>query len=137
MKRFIVLMGAFLLTGQAHLAATMSYSNAVNAGDILYISGQFPIDPSTGQISTGNMTILTNLALDQIQHWLHVNGLTMNQVVKTQVYLTDIRDYAMMDAAYAARFPFQFPPARDVIAVDSLLNNSRIVISCIAYKNRH
>lgn len=136
MKRFIILMGAFLLTGQAHLTATMSYSNAVNAGNYLYISGQFPIDPSTGKISTGNMHTLTNLALDQVQHWLTVNGFTMNQVVATQVYLTDIRDYNMMDAAYAARFAISVPPTRDVIAVPSLLNNSRIEISCIACKSK-
>lgn len=136
MKRFMMMMGAFLLTGQAHLMATSSYSNAVTAGDFLYVSGQFPIDPSTGQISTGDMQTLTNLALDQVQHWLRQKGLTMSQVIKTEVYLTDIRDYDAMDAAYAERFNFQYPPARDVIAVSSLLNNSRIEISCVAYKNR-
>ncbi len=131
------MMGSFFLIGYAHLAATPAYSNAVNAGDLLYISGQFPIDPITGRIATGDMQTLTNLTIDQIQHWLHDNGMTMRQVVKTEVYLTDIRDFDMMDAAYTARFNLQYPPARDVIAVSSLSYNSRIMISCIACKSRH
>ena len=60
----------------------------------------------------------------------------MNQIVKTEVYLTDIRNFESMDSAYGERFPFQFPPARDVIEVSKLLNNSPISISCIADRSR-
>ncbi|MBS0605295.1 MAG: RidA family protein [Verrucomicrobia bacterium] len=137
MKRFKFLLAALLLTGSAVSVSASTYSEAVNAGDFLYISGQFPIDPSTGKIVEGDMGTLTNVVLDHIQHLLHVNGLTMKQVVKTEVYLTDVRDFNAMDSAYATRFNFPFPPARDVVVVSNLLNNATIEISCIAYKLRH
>jgi 2-iminobutanoate/2-iminopropanoate deaminase len=58
----------------------------------------------------------------------------MKDVEQTVVYLTDIRDYDQMDAVFAARFPYQFPPTRDVIVVADLPNNASIEISCIAHK---
>lgn len=135
MKRFFGLMASVFLTTQAFVTAA-TYSEAVTAGDFLYISSQLPVDPATGQIVQGDMETLTNVVIDHIQHLLHQKGLKMNQVVKTEVYLTDIRNYAGMDSAYGQRFHFQYPPARDVIEVSELLYNAPIAISCIAYKNR-
>ena len=158
MKHFLTLMASVFVTahvfpaakfadhqavGSSHLqvnaisANTSTYSEAVNAGDVLYISAQLPLDPSTGQIVHGDMETLTNLVIDHIQHLLHLNGMKMNQVVKTQVYLQDIRNYQAMDNAYHSRFCFQYPPARDVVEVSNLLYNAPIEISCIAYRNRH
>jgi 2-iminobutanoate/2-iminopropanoate deaminase len=111
-------------------------SEAVTAGDFLYVSGQYPIDPTTGKLVVADMQTLTNLVLDNIQHQLHLKGYNMQQVIKTEVYLTDIRNYQAMDAAYSLRFDVKYPPARDVIQVSNLLYTSPIVISCIAYIGR-
>jgi 2-iminobutanoate/2-iminopropanoate deaminase len=123
-KRILFLFSACILTsGICNLEAKQS--EAVTAGDFLYVSGQYPIDPTTGK-----------LVIDNIQHQLHSKGFSMRQVIKTEVYLTDIRNYQAMDAAYGLRFDFSYPPARDVIQVSNLLYTSPIVISCIAYKGR-
>lgn len=134
MNRILFLFSAFLFTGSVFCHAA-SYSEAIKAGNFLYVSGQFPIDPTTGKIIDGDMETLTNQAIDNMQHLLHVKGYNMNQVVKTEVYLTDIRDYEAMDSAYKQRFPYAHPPARDVVQVAGLLYNSAIEISCIAYKD--
>ena len=136
MKKISFLLSACVFSCAAAMTLQANQSAAVTAGDFLYVSAQFPIAPLTGQIGTGDTQTLTNLVLDQIQHLLHVKGYTMKQVVKTEVYLTDIRNFESMDSAYGLRFPFEFPPARDVIEVSSLLNNSPISISCIADSSR-
>lgn len=141
MKRILFLISAVVFTNVAftnhhNIHQSADYSEAVTAGDYLYVSAQFPIDPNTGKIVEGDMITLTNLVIDNIQHQLHVKGFTLNKVIKTEVYLTDVRNFQLMDSAYAARFNFQYPPARDIIITPHLLNNSPIQISCIAYKNR-
>jgi 2-iminobutanoate/2-iminopropanoate deaminase len=134
MKRMLLLIVSLVLMNYCFCN---SYSNAVTAGDFLYISGQFPIDPVTGQIMQGDIKMLTDVTLDHVQHWLHEKGFTMNQVIKTQIYLKDIRDLNAMDAAYSSRFNFQFPPARDVVEIPNMPDNASIQISCIAYKFRN
>lgn len=135
MKKFLTFMLAMFLTNSA-FSATPDYSESVTAGNFVYVSAQLPIDPLTGQIVQGDMITLTNLLIDHIQHQLHIKGLTLRQVIKTEVYLTDVRDFPLMDSAYGARFHFSFPPARDVVVAANLLNNSPIQISCIAYALR-
>ncbi len=135
MKHLLFLFSACILTcGICHVEA--NESEAVTAGDFLYVSGQYPIDPTTGKLVVADMQTLTNLVLDNIQHQLHLKGYNMQQVIKTEVYLTDIRNYQAMDAAYSLRFDVKYPPARDVIQVSNLLYTSPIVISCIAYIGR-
>jgi 2-iminobutanoate/2-iminopropanoate deaminase len=111
-------------------------SDAVVAGDFVYVSAQLPIDPATGKIVQGDIGSLTNLVIDHIQHVLRVKGFQLKNVVKTEVYLDDIRNFTLMDQAYGVRFPSSFPPARDVIVSPQLLSNSPIQISCIAYRYR-
>ena len=134
MKSLLFALSALLFTSAGY-CTTANYSNAVTAGNFLYVSAQFPIDPVSGQIVEGEMGELTDITLDHIQHILHKKGFKMKDVIKTEVYLSDIRDFDGMDAVYGVRFPYQFPPARDVIVSPQLLNNSRIQISCIAYKH--
>lgn len=129
----LFVLSALCLTN-AGFCATENYSNAKKAGNFLYVSAQFPIDPSTGKMVDGKIGELTDIALDHVQHILHTKGYKMQDVVKTEVYLSDIRDFEGMDAAYGDRFPYQFPPARDIIVSKQMLNNSKIQISCIAYK---
>ncbi len=137
MKMFGILLAALFLNCSVHANGSPTYSEAVRAGDFLFVSGQFPLDPVTGEMAIGDMETLTNLALDHMQHVLHVKGFKMLDVVKTEVYLRDIRDYDAMDHAYGERFTTDFPPARDVIVAETLLNNARIEISCVACKCRH
>lgn len=136
MKRILFFVSSILFAGNCFGSSPQNYSGAVTAGDFVYISGQVPIDPITGQMMNTNMETMTNVVIDYLQHLLHVKGCTLHQVVKTEVYLSDIRDYDAMNLAYGQRFNFQFPPARDVIQVGNLLNNAPVEISCIAYKKR-
>lgn len=109
-----------------------SYSPAVKAGQFLFVSGQFPINPDTGLMEDGDIASLTHLTMSHVKSCVLRNRFKMNEVVKTVVYLCDIRDYNQMDQAYAAWFPYAHPPARDVIVVSDLPGNARIEISCIA-----
>jgi 2-iminobutanoate/2-iminopropanoate deaminase len=113
-----------------------SYSQAKVAGDLLFVSGQLPLDPNTGKMMEGDIASLTNLSMNYVKYYVLQKGFKMRNIVKTVVYLRDIRDYSQMDAAYALWFPFFEPPARDVIVVSDLPDNSRIQINCIASK-RH
>lgn len=113
-----------------------NYSSAVTAGDFIYVSAQLPVDPLTGMLIEGDIETLTNQVIDNIEHLLKIKGVTLKQVIKTEVYLKDIRDYQAMDSAYGERFNFQYPPARDVVGGVHLPFNARIEISCVAYKKR-
>ena len=133
MKRFLFCVTSLLLVG--HIAGNAAtYSTAVKAGRNLFVSAQMPINPSTGEMVDGDIGTLTNLVLDHVQQALLANGFTMSHVVQTEVYLSDIRDYAGMDVAYGLRFSFPTPPTRSVSQVSDLQNNARIQIYCIAYK---
>lgn len=132
MKQVITLLLALFLTNSAF---STDYSQAITAGDFVYVSAQLPLD-SSGKIVHGDMVTLTNLVISNLQHQLRIKGLTLAQVIKTEVYLTDVRDFDLMDSTYATWFNFTYPPARDVIVAKNLLNNSPIQISCIAYKLR-
>ena len=134
MKKVLVLMMSLFLTNNA-FSATSDYSEVVQAGKFLYISSQLPMDPTTGQIVQGDMITLTNLVIDHIQSQLQLKGFKLSQVIKTEVYLTDVRDFQLMDSAYRTRFNFISPPTRDIVVAANLLNNSPIQISCVAYKN--
>ena len=114
--------------------SALKASSIKSYGGFVYISAQAPIDPITGEMVEGDIHALTDLVIDHLQQQLKLRGYKLKQVVKTEVYLKDIRDFEGMNAAYGARFNFQHPPARDVIEVPNLLNNARIEISCIARK---
>ena len=134
MIRILFLIASLFFTVNSY---SLTYSSAVTAGDFVYVSAQSPVDPMTGQMVEGDIGMLTNLVIDHLQHELLIKGVALSKVIKTEVFLKDIRDYEGMDAAYGARFNFQYPPARDVVEVSNLLNNARIEISCIAYKKRN
>lgn len=123
-------------TATANATPNATYSNAVTAGDYLYVSAQVPVDPNTGVMIQGDVEELMNQAMSNLYHVVLLKGFTMKQVVKTTVYLTDIRDYDTMNATYANWFPYQYPPARDVMAVSNLPFNARLQVSCVAYKKK-
>lgn len=121
-----------IATSQAP-AAIGPYSQAIEAGGMVYVSGQLPIDPATGNFVEGGIKELTAQSLTNIKHILEEAGLTMNNVVKTCVFLADINDFAEMNEVYATFFEAPFP-ARSAMAVKTLPKGSRIEIECIAAK---
>lgn len=121
-----------LATTQAP-AAIGPYSQAIEVNGTVYVSGQLPIDPATGQYAEGGIKELTAQSLTNIKHILAQTGMTMNNVVKTSVFLADINDFAEMNEVYATFFEAPFP-ARSAVAVKTLPKNSRIEIECIAVK---
>jgi 2-iminobutanoate/2-iminopropanoate deaminase len=110
------------------------YSPAVRAGDFIYVSGQGPIDPVTGQVVAHDVKAETRRVLDNIRLNLEGCGATMADVVKCQVFLIDIRDFAAMNEVYTEFFG-NSKPARSTIGVAALpLAGSKVEIEAIAYK---
>ncbi|HYH46960.1 MAG TPA: Rid family detoxifying hydrolase [Thermoanaerobaculia bacterium] len=103
------------------------YSQAVWAGNTLYLSGQIGIDPATGQLVPGGFEAEAKRALDNCRTILSAAGLTLADVVQVQVFLADMADYAALNAVYAPYFPAQ-PPARAAIGVAALPRGARVEI---------
>lgn len=114
-------------------AAIGPYSQAIEAGNTIYVSGQLPINPATGEFAEGGMAELTRQSLTNIKNILSEVGLTMENVVKTSVFLADMADFAEMNAAYTEFFT-GVAPARSAVAVKTLPKNARVEIECIAVK---
>ena len=112
-------------------AAIGPYSAAIWAGELLYLSGQTPIDPATGELITGDVGAQTHRAFDNLEAVLKDAGLTMDHVIKCNVYLTDMGNFAAMNTAYATRFTKPFP-ARTTVAVRGLPRNALVEIEMVA-----
>ncbi|MEW5983999.1 MAG: Rid family detoxifying hydrolase [Acidobacteriota bacterium] len=107
------------------------YSQAVRAGNLIFVSGQGPIDPATGALSAGDIGEQTRLVLRNIASILGAGGASMDQVVRTTVYLADMNDFAAMNAAYAEAFSSP-APARTTIQAARLPRDMRVEIDVIA-----
>lgn len=114
-------------------AAIGPYSQAIEANGTIYVSGQLPINPATGEFAEGGIKELTAQSLTNIKNILDEAGLTMANVVKTSVFLADMADFAEMNEVYAQFFSAPFP-ARSAVAVKTLPKGARIEIECIAVK---
>lgn len=114
-------------------AAIGPYSQAIEAGGMVFVSGQLPIDPKTGEFAEGDIQALTHQSLTNLKHVLEEAGLTMANVVKTTVFLADLADFAAMNEVYATYFSAPFP-ARSAVAVNTLPKNARVEIECIAVR---
>lgn len=112
-------------------AAIGPYAQAVWAGDLLYLSGQTPIDPATGKLITGDVQAQTRRVFDNLEAVLAQAGLAMDDVVKCLVFLTTMDDFAAMNEVYAQRFTAPFP-ARSTVAVAGLPLGARVEIELIA-----
>jgi 2-iminobutanoate/2-iminopropanoate deaminase len=107
------------------------YSPALAAGGLLFVSGQVPIDPATGQMVGGDIAAQTRRVLDNLGALLAAAGLTFADVVRTTVFLADMNDFAAMNDAYAPYFPEPFP-ARSTVQAARLPRDARIEIDAIA-----
>ena len=114
-------------------AAIGPYSQAIEANGIVFVSGQLPIDPATGEFAQGGVKELTRQSLTNMQNILAEAGLTMENVVKTTVFLADMADFADMNSVYAEFFPSTCP-ARSAVAVKTLPKNALVEIECIAVR---
>lgn len=112
-------------------AAIGPYSQAIRIGGMVFVSGQLPIDPSTGEFATGGIKELTRQSLTNMQAILAEAGLSMAHVVKTTVFLAEMSDFAAMNEVYAEFFQAPFP-ARSAVAVKTLPKGALVEIECIA-----
>jgi 2-iminobutanoate/2-iminopropanoate deaminase len=111
------------------------YSHAIDDGTYVFCSGQTPIDPSTGTLRDGGVADQTDQCFDNLFAVLADGGLGPDDVVKVNVYLTDMDDFPEMNAAYAKRFSPP-PPARTTVGVAALPLGARVEIELVARKGR-
>jgi 2-iminobutanoate/2-iminopropanoate deaminase len=106
------------------------YSQAVAVGDLVFISGQLPIDMATGELCPGAIGEQTTHSLRNAAAIAKAAGTELSKAVKTTIFLADMKDFAEVNAAYAAFFP-ENPPARSCVAVAGLPKNARIEIEVV------
>ena len=114
-------------------AAIGSYSQGVRAGDMLFVSGQIPVDPSTGIVVSGGIKEQTVLVIANIAAVLSAGGLTLQNVVRADVYITDMNSFAEMNEVYAAKFTADIKPSRVTVEVSRLPKDVLIEIAVTAY----
>ena len=114
-------------------AAIGPYSQAIQAGNTIYVSGQLPIDPATGAFAGDEIKAQTRQSLTNVKNILIEAGTDMSAVVKTTVLLANIADFAAMNEVYAEFFTAPFP-ARAAFQVACLPRNALVEIECVAVK---
>ena len=114
-------------------AAIGPYSQAIQVGNLVYTSGQIPINPATGVLVEGSIKEQTRQSLTNVKALLEEAGLSMANVVKTTVFLADMADFAAMNEVYKEFFAQPFP-ARSAVAVKDLPKGALVEIECIACK---
>jgi 2-iminobutanoate/2-iminopropanoate deaminase len=107
------------------------YSPAIRAGQLLFVSGQIPLDPATGQMIGGDIAEQTRRVLDNVGALLKAGGLTFADVVRTTIFLADMNDFAAVNEVYATYFPAP-APARATVQAARLPKDSRVEIDVIA-----
>ena len=112
-------------------AAIGPYSQAIKAGGFVFASGQIPIDPQTGEFVAGGITQQTERVLKNLAAVLEAAGSTLDQVVKTTVYLADMKEFAAMNEVYG-RFFTGASPARATVAAAGLPRDARVEIEAVA-----
>lgn len=110
------------------------YSHVVESGGWLYLSGQIPLDPATGELVEGGIKEQATRVMDTIEALLSDIGLSTDNIVKTTIYLTDLDDFETVNEIYGSRFRAPFP-ARVTIAVSGLPKGARIEIEAIARRS--
>jgi len=112
-------------------AALGPYSQAVRWGDLIFVSGQIPIDPATSQVVGDDVAAQTERVLKNLAAILEAAGASLGQVLKTTVYLRDLNDFAKMNEVYA-RFFSEQPPARATVQVARLPRDVSVEIEAVA-----
>ena len=107
------------------------YSQAVKAGNLLFVSGQVPIDPATGTVVTGTIKEETTQVMKNLAAVLEVSGTNFNAIVKTTIFLSDMALFAEVNEVYGSYFTGNYP-ARETVAVKGLPKGVNVEISVIA-----
>ena len=114
-------------------AAIGPYSQAIKAGNTIYVSGQIPIDPATGAFAGEDITTQTRQSLTNLKNILNAAGADLCDVVKTTVYLANIADFTAMNEVYAQFFTAPYP-ARAAFEVACLRKKALVEIECVVVK---
>ena len=109
------------------------YSQAIEAGGFIFCSGQIPLDPQTGQLVAGDITVQTKRILENFKAVLEAAGSSLENTVKLTVYLTNLGDFEALNKVLGALFT-QAPPARAVVQVTALPKNASVEMDLIAIK---
>jgi 2-iminobutanoate/2-iminopropanoate deaminase len=109
------------------------YSQAIAAGNFVFVSGQIPMDPSTGDIVSENIKAETIQVMENIKAILSEAGLGFDHIVKTSIFLTDMQAFAQVNEVYGSYFTSEFP-ARETVQVSALPKNVNVEITVIAVK---
>jgi 2-iminobutanoate/2-iminopropanoate deaminase len=112
-------------------AAIGPYSQAIRSGDFLFCSGQIPLDPKSGQMVSDDIAAQTRRVLDNISGVLKSEGLSLGNVLKTTIFLTDLGNFQIVNEIYGSYFSSE-PPARSTVQVSALPKGARIEIEVIA-----
>lgn len=120
------------ITSPTAAPAIGPYSPAVRAGSLLFISGQIPLDPATGQLIDGDIRAQTTRVLDNLRELLVAAGADTSDVVRTTIFLADLGDFATVNEIYATYFQQPYP-ARATVQVARLPRDVRIEIDAIAH----
>lgn len=115
-------------------AAIGPYNQAVKVGNMLFASGQLGLNPETGDFAQGGIKGQTEQAFSNVKAILAEAGMTIDNVVKTTVFLADMADFAAMNEVYASQFSGDFP-ARSAVAVKTLPKNGLVEVEVIAVKD--
>lgn len=108
------------------------YSQAVRFDNLMFISGQIPINPKIGEIASGNIKNQAEQVLENLKNILEAGGSSLQKVLRTTIYLTDIDDYTIINETYAQYFE-SHPPARSTVQVSRLPKDVLIEIDAIAF----
>jgi 2-iminobutanoate/2-iminopropanoate deaminase len=125
-------MGKKIVSTDAAPKAIGPYSQAVDLGDLVFLSGQIPLDPASGQmVGAGDVVAQTERVIQNLQGVLQAAGMTLANVVRTTVFMVDLAEFPKMNEVYARYFP-QEPPARSTVQVVALPRGARVEIDAIA-----
>ena len=109
------------------------YSQAIRSGDLIFTSGQIPLDPATQQLVQGDIRAQTERVMENLAAVLQAAGVSFEHVVKTTIFLADLDDFAIVNEIYGRRFT-KNPPARSTVQVAALPKGARVEIDLIARK---
>ena len=121
-----------IITTSEAPAAIGPYSQAIRIGEFLYTSGQISLDPKSMELITGNIEVETERVLKNIEAILNADGLKLNNIIKTTVYLTDLSEFGRMNQVYE-KFFVETKPARACVQVAALPKGAKVEIDAIAY----
>ena len=119
------------ITSQIAEPAIGPHSPAIRAGNLLFLSGQIPLDPATGQLVEGDIRAQTARVLDNLGELLRAGGADFSHVVRTTIFLADLGDFAVVNEIYATYFSQPYP-ARATVQVARLPRDVRVEIDAIA-----